>query len=114
MTSPPMHPDGAADMELFDLRVTVDRIEGRSVCGMRVGDYFELVNSAELRLPPGRHFCVWALQAVLPFLAAKQRQLPAGDWLERDTFFCCPDPEEGLVMRIDRTGVCRLNSPDLT
>ena len=85
MTSPPKHPDGATDMELFDLRVTVDRIEGRSVCGMRVGDYFELVNSAELRLPPGRHFCVWALQAVLPFLAAKQRQLPAGDWLERDT-----------------------------
>ncbi|MSW99077.1 MAG: TIGR04076 family protein, partial [Actinobacteria bacterium] len=27
-------------MELFDLRVVVDRIEGRSVCGMQVGDYF--------------------------------------------------------------------------
>jgi uncharacterized repeat protein (TIGR04076 family) len=107
--------DGAStDMELFDLRVTVDRIEGRSVCGMRVGDYFELVNSAELRIPPGRHFCVYALQAVLPLLPAKQRKLPAGDWLERDTLVCCPDPDEGLVMRIDRIGVCRLNSADLT
>lgn len=114
MTSQPEHPDSATDMELFDLRVTVDRIEGRSFCGMRVGDYFELVNSAELRLPPGRHFCIWALQAVLPALPAKQRQLPAGDWLERDTLFRCPDPEEGLVMRIDRTGTCRLNSADLT
>ena len=28
--------------ELYDLRVTVDRIEGRSVCGLEVGDYFEL------------------------------------------------------------------------
>jgi uncharacterized repeat protein (TIGR04076 family) len=105
---------GSTDMELFDLRVTVDRIAGRSVCGMRVGDYFELVNSAELKIPPGRHFCVYALQAVLPLLPAKQRQLPAGDWLERDTLVCCPDPEEGLVMRIDRIGVCRLNSADLT
>ena len=104
----------STDMELFDLRVTVDRIEGRSVCGMRVGDYFELVNSAELKIPPGRHFCVYALQAVLPLLPAKQRQLPAGDWLERDTLVCCPDPEEGLVMRIDRIGVCRLTSADLT
>src|SRR5207248_7842911 len=28
-------------MELYDLRVTVERIEGRSVCGLEVGDYFE-------------------------------------------------------------------------
>ena len=101
-------------MELFDLRVTVDRIEGRSVCGMRVGDYFELVNSAELRLPPGRHFCIYALQAVLPLLPAKQRQLPAGDWLERDSLACCPDPDERLVMRIERTARRRLRSADLT
>jgi uncharacterized repeat protein (TIGR04076 family) len=108
-------PAGAeTDMELFDLRVTVDRIEGRSVCGMRVGDYFELVNSSELRLPAGRHFCIYALQAVLPLLPAKQRRLPAGDWLERDSIVCCPDPEERLTMRIERTGVRRLNSRDLT
>ena len=88
--------------ELYDLRVTVERIEGRSVCGMAVGDYFELVNSAELRLPEGKHFCVYALQAVLPLLPAKQRQLPAADWLERDSLACCPDPEERLIMRIER------------
>jgi uncharacterized repeat protein (TIGR04076 family) len=107
-------PETGTDMELFDLRVTVDGIEGRSVCGLRVGDYFELVNSAELRLPPGRHFCIYALQAVLPLLPAKQRRLPAGDWLERDSIVCCPDPEERLTMRIDRIGVCRLNSRELT
>jgi uncharacterized repeat protein (TIGR04076 family) len=72
------------EMELYDLRLTVERIEGRSVCGMRVGDHFELVSSAELRLPVRRHFCVYALQWVLPLLPAKQRQLPENDWLERD------------------------------
>lgn len=114
MTSDPEPAGGETEMELFDLRVTVDRIEGRPVCGLAVGDYFELVNSSELRLPPGRHFCIYALQAVLPLLPAKQRRLPAADWLERDSLVCCPDPEERLTMRIDRIGVCRLNSLDLT
>jgi len=102
------------DMELYDLRVVVDRIEGRSVCGMKVGDYFELTNSAELRIPEGKHFCIYAIQAVTPLLPAKQRQLPAGDWLEKDSFVCCPDPEERLIMRIERTRKVSLNSSDLT
>ena len=101
-------------MELYDLRVTVERIEGRSVCGMQVGDWFELVNSAELRLPEGKHFCIFALQSVLPLLPAKQRALPENDWLERDSLACCPDPEERLVMRIDRIGRRRLDPDQLT
>jgi uncharacterized repeat protein (TIGR04076 family) len=104
----------ADDMQLFDLRVTVERIEGRSVCGLAVGDYFELVNSSELRLPDGRHFCIYALQSVLPLLPAKQRQLPANDWLERDSLVCCPDPDERVVMRIERTGTSALDSTQLT
>ena len=108
------HGSGELMTELFDLRVTVDSIEGRSVCGMAVGDYFELTNSAELRIPAGRHFCLYALQTVLPLLPAKQRRLPSDDWLERDTLVCCPDPEERLIMRIDRTGRCRLKTEDLT
>ena len=73
--------------ELYDLRVTVDRIEGRSVCGLVVGDSFELTESSRLHIPDGRHFCVFALQSILPFLAAKQRDPAAGDWLEQDVLF---------------------------
>jgi uncharacterized repeat protein (TIGR04076 family) len=102
------------DMELFDLRVTVESIEGRSVCGLAVGDWFELVNSSELRLPDGKHFCIFALQSVLPLLPAKQRQLPESDWLERDSLVCCPDPEERLIMRIERIRRRSLDSSELT
>ena len=35
-------PSSGDETTLYDLRVTVERIEGRSVCGLRVGDYFEL------------------------------------------------------------------------
>jgi uncharacterized repeat protein (TIGR04076 family) len=72
------------------------------------------VNSSHLRIPDGKHFCVYALQAVLPLLPAKQRDLPADDWLDRDNLVCCPDPEERLIMRIERTGRCRLATEDLT
>ena len=99
---------------LYDLRVTVERIEGRSVCGLEVGDYFELTESSRLRIPAGRHFCIYALQAVLPLLPAKQRRLADEDWLERDTFVCCPDPEERLTMRIERIAERVLRTEDLT
>ena len=63
---------------LHDLRVTVAAIEGRSVCGLRVGDYFEVTESSRVRIPEGRHFCLYALAAVLPLLPAKQRALDSG------------------------------------
>jgi uncharacterized repeat protein (TIGR04076 family) len=91
-----------ASARLYDLRVTVERIEGRSVCGLQVGDWFELVDSSRLRLAPGRHFCIFALQAVLPLLPAKQRRLQPGDWMEHDSLVACPDPDERVIMRIER------------
>lgn len=100
--------------DLYDLRVTVEKIEGRSVCSLEVGDYFELTESNKLRIPAGKHFCVYALSAVLPLLAAKQRELSANDWMESDSLIACPDPDERLIMRITRIGKRTLNAEDLT
>src|ERR1700747_1956758 len=101
-------------MRLYDLRVIVERIEGRSVCGLAVGDYFEVTESSRVRIPAGHHFCLYAMQSVLPLLPAKQRQLPDADWLEKDTLVCCPDPEERVVMRIERIGERVFRTEDLT
>jgi len=101
-------------MKLYDIRVTVERIEGRSVCGLEVGDYFEVTESSRVRIPEGRHFCLYALQSVLPLIPAKQRQLPAEDWLEQDSLVSCPDPEERVVMRIERIGERALTTEELT
>jgi uncharacterized repeat protein (TIGR04076 family) len=101
-------------MDLWDLRVRVESIEGRSVCGLAVGDYFDLTHSSRLSIPPGRHFCVYALAAVLPLLAASQRALEEDDWLEREPLACCPDPEERLVMRIERVQRVSLDPGELT
>jgi uncharacterized repeat protein (TIGR04076 family) len=102
------------EMKLYDIRVTVERIEGRSVCGLEVGDYFEVTESSRVRIPQGRHFCLYALQSVLPLIPAKQRRLAAEDWLERDSLVCCPDPEERVVMRIERLEERTLKTEELT
>ena len=103
-----------ATFSLYDLRITVAEIRGRSVCGMSVGDWFELRNSSQLVLPEGKHFCIYALSAVLPLLAAKQRELDKNDWLASDNTVVCPDREEGLVMRIERLNKVELDTSDLT
>ena len=105
---------GDETTELYDLRVIVERIEGRSVCGLAVGDYFEVTESSRLQIPTGGHFCIYALQSVLPLLAAKQRQLPDGDWLEADSHVACPDPDERVIMRIERIGRRTMHTSDLT
>jgi len=105
-------PEGTS--ALYDLRVTVERIEGRSTCGLAPGDYFELTESSRVRIPEGKHFCVFALAAVIPLLIAKERKLPAGDWLEQETLVACPDPEERLIMRIERLRRRRIPTAELT
>jgi uncharacterized repeat protein (TIGR04076 family) len=102
------------EMRLYDIRVTVERIEGRSVCGLAVGDSFEVTESNRVRIPVGKHVCLYALQSVLPLIPAKQRRLPAEDWLEQDNFVACPDPDERVVMRIERIGERVLRTEDLT
>jgi uncharacterized repeat protein (TIGR04076 family) len=103
-----------SETEVYDLRVTVERIEGRSVCGLAVGDYFEVTESSRVTIPAGKHFCLYALSSVLPLLPAKQRQMPPGDWLEQDNFVACPDPDERTIMRIERIGRRTIPTSDLT
>ena len=57
---------------------------------------------------------MFALAAALPLLAAKQRRQPAGDWLEEDSLVACPDPDERVIMRIERTRRRRIPTEELT
>jgi uncharacterized repeat protein (TIGR04076 family) len=89
--------------ELYDLQILVERIEGHCTCAMAVGDCFYL-RSGKLSLPAGKDFCLYALQAAIPLLPAKQRLNHPADWMETDSRVVCPDPACRLIMRIDRIG----------
>src|SRR3981189_3871113 len=77
--------DTMGEFSLYDLRVIVERIEGRSVCGLVAGDYFEVTESSHIRIPGDRHFCIYALSAILPLLPPVHRRLAAPDSLQQDT-----------------------------
>ena len=98
-------PDTAPDKSqgLRELRVVVDEVKGKCTSGMTPGDCFNLCEG-RLYIPAERHFCLYALQSVLPFLAAKQRYLEDGDWLKEDSCMICPDPAGNVIMRIERSG----------
>lgn len=105
---------GQREFSIQDLRVTVAEIRGQSVCGLRVGDYFEVRDSSRVSIPAGRHFCLFALASVLPLLPAKMRALDPNDWLASDNLVACPDPGEQVIMRITPIGGTVLHSSDLT
>ena len=82
------------------LRVEVETVDGHCTSRMKPGDCFVL-RGGRIYVPPGRHFCLYALQAVLPLLPAKQRALEDGDWLKEECRVLCPDPAGNVILRID-------------
>jgi uncharacterized repeat protein (TIGR04076 family) len=85
---------------LRSLRVVVEEVRGKCTSGLRPGDYFTL-RSGRLYIPADRHFCLYALHAVLPMLPPKQRALADGDWMKDAQHAICPDPAGNVVMRIE-------------
>jgi uncharacterized repeat protein (TIGR04076 family) len=85
---------------LRSLRVVVEEVRGKCTSGMRPGDSFVL-HSGRLYIPADRHFCLYALQAVLPMLPPKQRVLADGDWMKGADHVICPDPAGNVIMRIE-------------
>jgi len=94
---------------LWNLRVVVEEVRGNCTSGMKPGDYFTL-RRGRLYIPANRHFCLYALQATFPFLAAKQRPLEDGDWLKGANWIICPDPAGSVIMRIDRAGTSSITT----
>ncbi|MBW7881329.1 MAG: TIGR04076 family protein [Caldilineaceae bacterium] len=103
----------SGQFDLYDLTVVVEAIEGNCTCNMAVGDHFHL-RGGKLSLPEGQDFCVYALQATLPLLPAKQRLNHPADWMESDARVSCPDPACRLIMRIDRTQLRTFQHDDVS
>lgn len=100
--------------ELYDLRVEAVLPEGKPIyCGARAGDHFEL-RGEMLHLPEGQGFSIYSIAAVLPLLAAKQRDTHPHDWMTTDAEIACPDPNCGSRLRITRIGRRRFSHAETT
>ena len=98
---------------LYDLSVVVEAVGPRCTCTMSVGDRFVL-EGGKIAIPGDAKFCLYALQAVLPILPAKQRRNQPADWMETDAICTCPDPACELRMRINRDGVRTFKHDDVS
>jgi len=82
------------------LDIEVESVNGTCTSRMQPGDRFTL-RSGRLYIPPGRPCCLYALQAAIPLLPAKQRPLEDGDWLKDEFRVLCPDPAGNVILRIE-------------
>ena len=108
--APPRDDDS---FQLYDLSVVVEEVGPRCTCAMAVGDRFEL-KGGKISIPGERNFCLYALQAVIPLLPAKQRMNSPADWMETDALCTCPDPHCRLIMRIGRDKVTTFRHDDVS
>nr|WP_306995393.1 aldo/keto reductase [Pseudoxanthomonas winnipegensis] len=100
--------------ELYDLKVEAVAPPGVKVySGAQPGDYFELKGEM-LYLPPGQGFSIYSLSAVLPLLAAKQRETAPLDWMTSDEEIANPDPNCPVRLKITRTGKRTFRRADTT
>jgi len=84
-----------------ELKVEVVEIKDRCGAKHRVGDTFFIRGEGTIEIPDGKKVCIYALNSLFPFLAAKQREdeLPNDDWIAETETLCCPDPR-GVVFRV--------------
>jgi len=88
---------------MYPLKITVERIDGYCNQPMLVGDCF-YVDGGKIKIPEGRHICMWALQSMMPVFPLLQRgQSEKGDWTGKaGQLFVCPDPKGRVHYRIER------------
>jgi carbon-monoxide dehydrogenase iron sulfur subunit len=85
---------------LPEVKVTVEEVRGYCASRLAAGDSL-IFDSGLIQIPKGKHFCLCALQAVLPFLPAKQRATGDEDWLKEYLHVICPEPEGNVLLRLE-------------
>ena len=98
---------------LYDLKVEVIEGDKPFVCSHQVGDAFE-VRGENLHFVNDKPFSLYALAAILPLLAPKQRPLNKFDWMATDHIIACPDPNCGARFKISRIGKRTVKRSDTT
>jgi uncharacterized repeat protein (TIGR04076 family) len=78
-----------------NLKVEVVRVKERCGARHKVGDQFFIRGLGAIEIPKGKRVCLFALNSLVPFLTAKQREdeLPGDDWISGTDILSCPDPK---------------------
>ncbi|HVW66602.1 MAG TPA: TIGR04076 family protein [Candidatus Peribacteraceae bacterium] len=108
-----MESSSEATFELYNLRIEISEKSGKIIGKHQVGDYFEVIGE-DIFIPEKQGFSLYAIGALLPLLAAKQRVTDEKDWMSTDAFIADPDPNCKAVYKIIRTGKTVFKRSDTT
>ena len=91
---------------MYELKVSVKKVMGECTANppMRPGDYFT-VKDGDIQIPEGGYICAWALQALIPVLTPKEREIAEdkdADWMWRVKHAQCPDPSGKVIFQIEQ------------
>ena len=83
--------------KMAKIKISVEKIDGYCNLPMQVSDYF-FVEDSKLKIPEGKHVCIWALQSMMPLLPifSEKDKLDKEHWVTKVKTVSCPDPK-GLV-----------------
>lgn len=90
--------------QLYDLEVSLDRVDGKLLTQMDIGDTFR-VEGENLIFPAGGKFSMYALASIIPLLPAKQRMTHENDWMTTDDEIRGPDANCDAIFKIKRVGM---------
>jgi len=98
---------------MYELKVTATKVLGTCTAdpAVKPGDSFT-VRDGDIRIPDGGFICLWALQAVLPLITPKEREIceeKDQDWMWRVSHVQCPDPNGRVIYKIER--IARIEKP---
>ena len=103
--------------ELYRLKVTMlhDKESGRKAFSKQADGTYFFMSGENLIFPCDNHsFPLYSLAALLPLLPAKQRVTDPLDWMWTDCDIADPDPNSGIIYRIERLEKETFNRADVT
>ena len=98
---------------LYNLEISVTGDPETFVCSHEVGPAFQVVGE-DLVFDTNKKFSMYGMAALLPLLAAKQRETHQNDWMTTDQLIACPDPNCGARFKIDRLDKSEFRHSEVT
>ncbi|MHB1127455.1 MAG: TIGR04076 family protein [Bacillota bacterium] len=86
---------------MYTLRVKVKSVKGECAAGCQVGDSF-LVQDPLIKVERKDSLFLYALSAMLPYITARYRMTPAGDWINIVEDLQCPDATNTVIFTLER------------
>ena len=87
---------------MYQVKLTVKSVKGFCAAGYKEGDHFFIENGVMVKPGEPEGICMYALPALLPYLAAYCRETKEDDWINFKQELQCPDNTNAVIFGLER------------